>query len=662
MGYQKLKREEYKNIGGINTKASVYVTGETEVLDLVNYDLTTPGAWTPVPGLTTALTGNTLAIGASNRINFGFQTYRMFSDINGVSFTQKTYVVSNSFTYSLSLSNGVVSSVSGGTLTSTLGFGNSVNVSAPKQDSFTGGGYCYENMSFFVSGNTTFKANTSGIFYYGLPYYADDSGSFLSTGFTGTGSLTGTYQLKYAYSDFTSYIGPTNDDTLQGVNASAQFALYLSGATFTSKALASGATRVYVFASRVAGAPTSGYAAVGYLDALNPTLTISCTLGFLVPLAGTTLAPTVIPNQSTNSGIGAALDFTVGEATAVEFYANKLFWGIANGKNLIYYSDPIENLRDAQSVQPESFLAVQNSNQPFVGMKLFNQSLIVFFQKGVTRITGNNENNFNAQNMTVEYGLVSTRAIVTFNERLWFLDQNQIVEFNGASFVPVSERVRGYLNRMNVTAAQKTAMAYHFEQRNEVWFAIPIDGSNENNLILIFDYIANGWYARKSSSNFTTLQEFFTQTLVRGITASTVFLNSPLLYTGHPGGSFGFFGSSFTTDFGSGITCSFKTRYHTEGKSSTNEWRRFYLDTGPWAGTTLSFGANFYANYSTSTISLTRTIYAVGSPYTGPQESRIDFGIPAKSLSVEVAYSTSTNTPAFKVYGYTIESRFLRKT
>lgn len=116
----------------------------------------------------------------------------------------------------------------------------------------------------------------------------------------------------------------------------------------------------------------------------------------------------------------------------------------------------------------------------------------------------------------------------------------------------------------------------------------------------------------------------------------------------------------FANDDGRTIDLSWKTKYHTDlGHSSTSQFRRFYLDTGPWAGATLTFNARFYANFATNVISLTRPIYASGSPYSGPQQSRIDFGIPAKSLSTEVVHGSTQGEVI--VYGFTVESRFQRK-
>lgn len=661
MAYQKLKQEQYTNVGGINTKASVYITGEKQVLDLVNYDLQSPGAWSQRMGMTTALAGNTLAVGASNRFNFGFQTYRVRTEyLFGVSFSQLTYVIGNSQAYSLSLGNGVLSQISGGTLVFGDGMGNAVNVVAPTSDLGSSSVNSVHNQGYFVAGYRTFKANSlTGVYYYGLPYVNDSINSILSVSATGVGSFNGSYEFRGAYVDYNGYVGPVNTLGV-GLNPVNRFAINVSGANFTTTADTSGANRVRVYVNSVVGFDTTDFVSVGDLTA-GTTLTLNVTNGFVIPNSGFgVIAPDHVANfQPTGAGDGAK--FYTGEACCVELYANRLFWGIASGLNQIFYSDPIELQGDAQNVEPDSFLRIENSNYPLVGLKAYNQSLIVFLQKGVFRITGDNETNFSGFNLNSEYGLVSSRAIVEFKERLWFLDEYQIMEFNGANFNDVSNEVRGYLDRMNVTAARKTAVAFHYEDRNEVWFAIPIDGSNENNICLVFDYHIGSWYATKSTSNFTNLTRFFDQTLVTGQSSTSVFNLNGKLYTGHPGGSLGYFGASFKTDYGNAFTLSYKTRYHySGGHSITNEWRRYYLDTGPWAGVTLSFAANFYANFATTTVALTRTIYASGSPYSGPQQSRIDFGIPAKSLSVETHISTGASLPIIKVYGYTIESRFLR--
>jgi len=43
---EKLKSESYQNLGGINLKASPFLTGPQEFLNLVNFDFQTPGSLT----------------------------------------------------------------------------------------------------------------------------------------------------------------------------------------------------------------------------------------------------------------------------------------------------------------------------------------------------------------------------------------------------------------------------------------------------------------------------------------------------------------------------------------------------------------------------------------------------------------------------------------
>ena len=50
MAYQKVKAERYSNFGGLNTKVSRYQTDQQQVIRLINYDFSTPGALTKRPG------------------------------------------------------------------------------------------------------------------------------------------------------------------------------------------------------------------------------------------------------------------------------------------------------------------------------------------------------------------------------------------------------------------------------------------------------------------------------------------------------------------------------------------------------------------------------------------------------------------------------------
>ena len=111
------------------------------------------------------------------------------------------------------------------------------------------------------------------------------------------------------------------------------------------------------------------------------------------------------------------------------------------------------------------------------------------------------------------------------------------------------------------------------------------------------------------------------------------------------------FGASLVSDSGNGMTCSFKTRYiHDAGDTNEVLWRRLFLNCPP-AGATVAFNVNLRANYG-NTISATQTMYS------NPFQTRVDFGVSAKSLSVEVIQVGFTAVA--QVEGFALAYRFLR--
>ena len=670
MAYQKLKQEQYINVGGISTKASVYVTDDRSVLDLVNYDLQTTAAWTQRPGITNAISGQTLSLtpGANQFFYFGGQASKLDPlTINGATILFSSYLIGNTSNYFFSLSAAYIAPVGPTLGFGTSGKGNLVNAIGPGKP--TVGAQSFYNNAYFSANKGSFRANYVSLYYYGLPKYADGLTAIPASGSAGTGSLSGTYNFRICYAiSEEQYVGSPGLSFSVSVSGASQ--ILLSGFTLTNRANLSGADQLYIYSNRVFGLGTDEYGLVDFTSVGSTAVITGLTAGLIQPRTtasslfeqNLTLIDKVPSTRTQITSLYNEYEFVTGNADCVEFFGDRLYWGQSSGNNLIFFSEPIEFIGNAQDVLPENFILTKNNNYSLVGLKAYNQALIIFFQKGVNRLTGDNLANFNQQELTSEYGLVNSRCIVEFRERLWFLDEKDIIEYNGANFQPVSLNVQSYLSRMNLEVARNTATAYHYERRKEVWFAIPIDGSTSNNIILVFDYNASGWYVIKSPYAFYGLIELSQQSLSTGNSSANVVFTNTNLYTSDPSSGYkiGYFGENFKLDYDSSFTLTFKTKYHSAGLSTTNEWRRFYLDNGPWAGVTLSFSANMYANFATSTVAHTATIYASGSPYSGPQQTRIDFGVPAKSLSVETHIATGASLPIIRVYGYTIESRFLR--
>ena len=113
------------------------------------------------------------------------------------------------------------------------------------------------------------------------------------------------------------------------------------------------------------------------------------------------------------------------------------------------------------------------------------------------------------------------------------------------------------------------------------------------------------------------------------------------------------FGSSLWGDNGQGITCTFKTRFLAEmGKSVTEQFRRLFIDATPVVGLTAPLSIDFFQDYGSSVV-LSRTMYQT------PFQSRIDFGIPAKSLAFELGKNGASTF--CEINGFTVESRLQRK-
>jgi len=226
---------------------------------------------------------------------------------------------------------------------------------------------------------------------------------------------------------------------------------------------------------------------------------------------------------------------------------------------------------------------------------------------------------------------------VQFNSRLWFLDRKGVAEYNGINTQIVSNRVEETFDRMNPEQAKRVARAVHWKRRNEVWFAIPLDDSVENNAIVVHDYLANAW---------TVYEGFNPSEMV--IAEGNGFENT--VFWGGYRGTVNRMGESLPSDFGATINMSIQTRFHARhGVSSEELWRRFFVHGQ--ADSNLPITLEFIPNYGTD-ISLTAGVTLSSN------KVKYDLGLPAYSMSVNMSMGSSTDKMV--INGYTIESRFLR--
>lgn len=128
--------------------------------------------------------------------------------------------------------------------------------------------------------------------------------------------------------------------------------------------------------------------------------------------------------------------------------------------------------------------------------------------------------------------------------------------------------------------------------------------------------------------------------------------NTKNLFYGSYTGTINWFGTSFLSDNGTGFTTYFKTKFLKPLGDSMQEQYRRLYMNANTYGSTLILNINFYADYGASIV-LGRTM--VITDY----QKRIDYGICATSLSFEMANIQTSQV--FRMYGFTVESRLQRR-
>lgn len=621
MAYEPLKEDHYNNLGGINTKISQYLTNDTEFLDLRNYCFFKPGALTMRPGteVYASLPIANYAVKPSTTINYvknNGSTFTVFDVGNtlyvlpsnavgfslgyGASPQPIDYVIQNDFLYYAN-GNGY------------FAFNGTVSVFYRSETSrFIGGGGTY-NTSLIGNGVTNVIASGGYYFFvtparglagqsfitqYGLPgfenIYPDTNGVFSGFGVLVTLSATVVSQGKWLLYGFTMP---------EGFGYSFGIAQYVKA---TSASLAPYTTEI-----------------VNTLkDSLPQAFSVS-TWG-----TGTTYLGIEFDHYTLSASWENQYQITIAPRF-LETYNNMLFM---SGFSTLPSRVLVSNIGEPERVLEESFFDIRTGDNKEITGSIFFQDAILFFKKtSIHEVTGTSPDDLSLKTINEEYGALNNEGIVAFENRLWFVDDRGICEYNAANIEIKSEKIKDYLDQVDKSSIK----AIHYKDRSEVWFCA-------SNKCFVYNYFINAWSINdpiaidnKSGANVipfgvSTLDPVYWRT---GTSFQQLVKFNPTL----------------STDLGNAITLVAKTKFHKRLGDSTQElFRRFYLD----AQTSVTLGAtyNMYMDYGSSIV---KTVGVSISSF----QNRIDFGVSAKSLAVEIIM---TSSQPITVNGYTIESRYLR--
>ncbi len=140
------------------------------------------------------------------------------------------------------------------------------------------------------------------------------------------------------------------------------------------------------------------------------------------------------------------------------------------------------------------------SSDFIVGLEPFTENtLIVFARRSIHQVTGVSGSLADVQVnvITPEVGCSARRSIVQIANKIFFLSDQGVYgltfldQYNLRGLeVPLSEAIQPYIDRINQDYVDKATGAF-FNAR--YYLAIPIDGATENNIILVYNTLNQGW-------------------------------------------------------------------------------------------------------------------------------------------------------------------------
>lgn len=356
-----------------------------------------------------------------------------------------------------------------------------------------------------------------------------------------------------------------------------------------------------------------------------------------------TLFPLTFSAYSSLPGIGYAFTgnpfcwFDTNTPKYIDVNQNSMFMaGFSNSPSNVWFSD----IGLPETIQPENFFEVRtNDGDRVYAIKAFNNTLIVLKQNSFHKVIGDSPDNFELIELSGEYGCISNNTVIEYQEKLVWLDQKGIVQYNGASWSVISTQVEDIFRRMNLTAAKEKACAIHHLYRNQVWFGIPIDGSTENNITVVYDYLVDAWtfFDGFSPSSFAYVKAELTRpTVWRGDYSGMIYQHS----------------ASFLGDNGVAISCIWTPHWDKNKENESWIWRRSFLDVNTVSGITGQITAKVYSDYNLSTVQATFAMYQSAF------QSRAEMGVVGKAVTAEFAHR-SASLPLL-INNYSWAKRFLR--
>jgi hypothetical protein len=178
-------------------------------------------------------------------------------------------------------------------------------------------------------------------------------------------------------------------------------------------------------------------------------------------------------------------------ASLVEYHKNHLFLsGNPTYPSRVYFS-ALDNISDFTATD---FFDVQTSDGSRVrGIISAYDSLYIFKDKSIWRLSGSERDTFVLQEMVYDIGTLSQQSICIVNNIIYFTTpEGKKAVYDGAYTVKfASDKIDNTINTKISSSRSAYALGINFE--DNFYGSVSGSGSGTNNLVLLFDTTYNAW-------------------------------------------------------------------------------------------------------------------------------------------------------------------------
>jgi hypothetical protein len=190
---------------------------------------------------------------------------------------------------------------------------------------------------------------------------------------------------------------------------------------------------------------------------------------------------------------------TIPNAADATLHNNRLY--IPVGRDEIVVSDILDYTRYNEATQ--RFRINAGSSDRIVRILPWNQTTLVIFKDQSVHTLGNvygNLADIRTDVLTSEFGLVGRDAVAMVGRDIVFLGHGGVYSLQmaldnklQASADPLSGPMQPLMDRIQWAHAHKAQMAY---DDSRLLLAVPMDGADFCNAVLVFDYLTRAWHGR----------------------------------------------------------------------------------------------------------------------------------------------------------------------